>query len=194
MRIFSPKYFARLSRDCRATFVRVSRTCRREILANLQCEIFATLVRMSRECRTTVARQSCENLATIWRENKTKRHSYECRATLARMSRDCRTNLNENMLHSRESRETLSGMSRDCRTTVARLSRDIFSKLDRNSRICRKNVYSMRLQRESCVYIVYLCREIVANYSRTSLQLSHSSEIGAEGTNEIYNFSLHEMK
>ena len=79
MRIFSPKYFAR-----------VSRTCRREILANLECEIFATLVRMSRECRTTVARQSCKNLATIWRENKTKRHSYECRATLARMSRDYR--------------------------------------------------------------------------------------------------------
>ena len=95
------------------------------------------------------------------------------------MSRDCRTNLNENKLHSRESRETLSQMSHDCRATVARLSRDIFSKLDRNSRICRKNVYSMRLQRESCVYIVYLCREIVANYSRNSLQLSHSSEIGA---------------
>ena len=37
----------------------------------------------------------------------------------------------------------------------------------------------MRLQRESCVYIVYLCREIVVNYSRTSLQLSHSSEIRA---------------
>ena len=34
----------------------------------------------------------------------------------------------------------------------------------------------MRLQRESCVYIVNLCREIVANYSRTSLQLSHSNE------------------
>ena len=118
------KTVARLSCDGRATFVRVSRTCRREILANLQCEIFATLVRMSRECRTTVARQSCENLATIWRENKTKRHSYECRATLARMSRDCRTNLNENKLHSRESHETLSRMSRDCRATVARLSRD----------------------------------------------------------------------
>ena len=71
-------------------------------------------------------------------------------------------------------------MSRDCRAKVARPSRDIFSKLDRNSRICRINVYSMRLQRESCVYIVYLCREIVANYSRTSLQLSHSSEIGAQ--------------
>ena len=39
----------------------------------------------------------------------------------------------------------------------------------------------MRLQRESCVYIVYLCHEIVANYLRTSLQLSHSSEIGALG-------------
>ena len=134
---------------------------------------------MSRECRTTVARQSCENLATIWRENKTKRHSYECRSTLARMSRDCRTNLIENKLHSMESRETLSRMSRDCRATVTRQTRDIFSKLDRNSRICRINVYSMRLQRESCVYNVYLCHEIVANYSRTSLQLSHSSEIGA---------------
>ena len=106
------KTVARLSCDGRATFVRVSRTCRREILADLQCEIFATLVRMSRECRTTVARQSCENLATIWRENKTKRHSYECRATLARMSRDCRTNLNENKLHSRESRETLTNVAR----------------------------------------------------------------------------------
>ena len=102
------KTVARLLCDGQATFVRVSRTCRCEILANLQCEIFATLVRMSRECRTTVARQSCENLATIWRENKTKRHSYECHATLARLWHDCRTNLNENKLHSRESRETLA--------------------------------------------------------------------------------------
>ena len=58
MQIFSTKYFARLSRDGHATFVRVSRTCRRKILANLQCEIFATLVRMLCECRTTVAQQS----------------------------------------------------------------------------------------------------------------------------------------
>ena len=40
----------------------------------------------------------------------------------------------------------------------------------------------MRPQCESCVYIVNLCREIVANYSRTSLQLLHSSEIGALST------------
>ena len=80
------------NKDGRATFVRVSRTCRREILANLPCEIFTTLLRMSCECHTTVMRQSCENLATIWRENKTKRYSYECRATLARMLPDCHTN------------------------------------------------------------------------------------------------------
>ena len=44
---------------------------------------------------------------------------------------------------------------------------------------CRINVYSMRLQHKSCVYIFNLCRKIVANYLCTSLQLSHSSEIGA---------------
>ena len=37
----------------------------------------------------------------------------------------------------------------------------------------------MRLQHESIVYIVNLYRVIVANYSRTSLRLSHPSEIGA---------------
>ena len=92
----------------------------------------------------------------------------------ARLSRDCRNNENEKKPHSRESRETLSRMSRDCRATVARQSRVIFSKLDRNSRICRLNVHSMRMQRKSCVCLIdNLCREIVQNYSRTSLQLSH---------------------
>ena len=99
----------------------------------------------------------------------------------ARLSRDCRNNENENKPHSRESRESLSRMSRDCRATVARQSRGIFSKLDRNSRICRINVHSMRMQRKSCVCLIVqknLCREIVENYSRTSLQLSHTSEVG----------------
>ena len=143
MRIFSPKYFARLSRDSRATVAR--RSC---------------------ECRELVA-------AKFWRiyNAKFSRHSYECRASVARRSRDSLAKT------SRLPGEKIK--LSDIRTTVARHSRDIVSKLDRNSRICRKNVYSMRLQRESCVYIVYLCREIVANYSRTSLQLSHSSEIGA---------------
>ena len=120
MRIFSPKYFARLSCDGRATFVRVSRTCRRKILANLQYEIFATLVlvRMTHNGRATVLRQHAKP--------------------------------------SRQSDETDNN-------TIARQSRDIFSKLDRNSRICRIKVYSVRLQHESCVYVVNLCREIIAN-------------------------------
>ena len=96
-----------------------------------------------------------------------------------RLSRNCPNNENENKPHSRESRETLSQMSRDCRATVARQSRGIFSKLDRNSRICRINVHSMRMQRQSYVcLIVNLCRKIVENYSRTSLQLSHTCEVG----------------
>ena len=96
MRIFFAKNISQdcratvLRRSCdgRATFVRVSQTCRREILANLRCEIFATLARRSRDS----LENTCKNLATIWRENKTKRHLYDSRATLARMSRDCRTN------------------------------------------------------------------------------------------------------
>ena len=75
-------------------------------------------------------------------------------------------------------------LSCDSCATVARQSRAIFSK-DRNSRISRINVHSMRPQRESCVFIVNFCREIVANYSRTSLQLSHSNEIGALLTDSI---------
>ena len=124
MRIFSQKYFARLSRVSRATVARRSCECRELVAAKFWRIYNAKFSRHSYECRASVARQSCENLATICRENKTKRHSYDSRATLARMSRDCRTNLNENKLHSRESRETLSRMSRVCRATVARLSRD----------------------------------------------------------------------
>ena len=122
--------FVRVSRECRENCP-VSRTSRevfqqvekfyanffskifRKTVARLSCDGRATFVRVSPrnfgeftmrnflDTRTNVARQSCETLATIRRENKTKRHSFECRATLARMSRDCRTNLNENKLHSR---------------------------------------------------------------------------------------------
>ena len=114
----------RRSRDVRASVANLSPRNFGEFTMRNFRDTRTNVARVSHDGRTTVARQSCENLATIWRENKTKRHSYECRATLARMSRDCRTNLNENKLHSRESRETLSQMSRDCRATVARLSRD----------------------------------------------------------------------
>ena len=99
MRIFSPKYLAGLSRDCLATVARRSCECREPVAAKFWRIYNAKFSRHSCECRASVARRSCdslektcENLATIWRENKTKRHSYECLSTLARMSRDCRTN------------------------------------------------------------------------------------------------------
>ena len=101
--IFFPKYFARLSRDCRATVARRSCDVRANV-ANQSPRNFGeftmrnfrdtrtNVVRVSHDGRATVLRQHGEKLVTIWRENKTKRHSYECRATFARMSRDCRTN------------------------------------------------------------------------------------------------------
>ena len=110
MQIFSPKYFARLSRDGRATFVRVSQTCRREILANLQCKIFhdtrrATVLRKHantlplsgkkielNDIRTNVMRHSHDCRATVvgmkmkisYIRGKVVRHSQECCATVAR--------------------------------------------------------------------------------------------------------------
>ena len=89
MRIFSPKYFARLSRDGRATVARRSCECRKPVAAKFWRIYNAKFSRHSYECRASVARRSrdslettCEKLATIWRDS----------ATLARMSRDCRTN------------------------------------------------------------------------------------------------------
>ena len=78
---FSTKYFARLTRECRATVARRSCECREPVAAKFWRIYNAKFSRHSYEC-----------LATIWRENKTKQHSYECRGTLARMSRDCLTN------------------------------------------------------------------------------------------------------
>ena len=81
--IFSQISCAGLSRIFRATFVRVSRTCPREILANLQCEIFATLV----QCNASVVRRSRDCRTN---ENENKLNSLESRETFSRMSRDCR--------------------------------------------------------------------------------------------------------
>ena len=175
MRIFRQN----ISQDCRATFVRQSYDIRASVAPVSPRNLGEFTLRNFRNTRTNVVRQSrdslektCEHLSTIWRENRTKRHSYECRATLSRMSRDCRAKENELKSYIRGN---VVRHSHECRAK----SRDIFSKLDRNSRICHINVHSLRLQRESCIYIVNLCRKIVANNSRTSLQLSHSIEIGA---------------
>ena len=89
------KLFQNISQECRATVVQVSRTCRREILANLQCKIFATLVTMS-ECLTMVAQQSYENMRKTSQLSGKKiklsdihtnvvQHSHECCATVVRI-------------------------------------------------------------------------------------------------------------
>ena len=90
------KLFQNILQECRATVVQVSRTCRRRILANLQCQIFATLVTMSCECLTMVARQSYENIRKTSQLSgekiKLSDIRYECRAALARMLCNCHTN------------------------------------------------------------------------------------------------------
>ena len=52
------KLFQNISQECRATVVQVSRTCRQEILANLQCQIF-------RDTRNNVLRVSHDGCATV---------------------------------------------------------------------------------------------------------------------------------
>ena len=179
MRFFSPKYFARLSRDCRATVARRSCECRELVAAKFWRIYNAKFSRHSYECRASVARRSRDSLAKTPRLSGEKIKLSDIRTNVARHSHECRATVVRIQMKISYIRGKVVRHSHECRATVVRQSRDIFSKLDRNSRICRINVYSMRLQRESCVYIVYLCREIVANYSRTSLQLSQSSEIGA---------------
>ena len=133
-------------------------------------------MRVSHEGRATVLRQhaktsrlSGEKIKLSNIRTNVVRHSHKCRATVVRITMKISYIRGKVVRHSHE-----------CRRRLSRDSREIyFEKLDRNSRICRINVYSMRLQHKICVYIVNLCREIVANYLRTSLQLSHSSEIGA---------------
>ena len=91
MRFFSPKYFARMSRDCRATVdVRAS-------VANLSPRNFGEFtMRNFRDTRTNVARRSRDSLAKTSRLSGEKiklsdirtnvaRNSHECRATVVRI-------------------------------------------------------------------------------------------------------------
>ena len=136
--------------------------------------------RHSCECRTSILKIfMCPKLVANWSRSFLNRFKSFMQMFsskyFARLSRDCRNNENENKPHSRESRETLFRMSRDCRATVARYIFKIRPKFANLSHKCPFN----RMQRKSCVcLIVNLCREIVENYSQTSLQLSHTSEVG----------------
>ena len=96
MRIFSPKYFARLSRDSRATVARRSCECRELVVAKFWRIYNAKFLRHSYECRASVARRSRDSLAKTSRLSGEKiklsdihtnvaRHSHECRATVIRI-------------------------------------------------------------------------------------------------------------
>ena len=96
MGINSPKHFARLSRDCRATVVRRSCECRKLVAAKLWRIYNAKFSRHSYECRASVARRSRDSLAKTSRLSGEKiklsdirtngvRHSHECRATVVRI-------------------------------------------------------------------------------------------------------------
>ena len=115
---FSTKHVARLSRDCRVTFARRSCECREHVAAKFWRIQNAKISRFSYDCRTNPYDSRATVLATIWRENKTKRHSYECRETFSRM-KWLETIVRMKMklkLHSWERRETISRMFRDCHT------------------------------------------------------------------------------
>ena len=92
----SPKHFARLSRDCRATVVRRSCECRELVAAKFWRIYNAKFSRHSYECRASVARRSRDSLAKTSRLSGEKmklsdirtngvRHSHECRATVVRI-------------------------------------------------------------------------------------------------------------
>ena len=113
------------SRDCLATVIRRSCECS-EYAATKFWRIYnAKISRHSYNCRMNVVRQSrdnlentCEHLATIWREIKTRRHECHetCLATFVRMKMKLK-------LHSWEFVRP-PRMTSDCHTTVARLSCD----------------------------------------------------------------------
>ena len=130
-----------MSQVCRATVVRQSYDVHASV-ANMSPRDFGEFTMPKiRDTRTIVVRMPLDRratvLTTIWRENKLSdirtnfvRHSHEYLATVIRMKM-------KQKLHSWERPETTSRMSRDdSRATIARQSRDIFSKLDLNSRIC----------------------------------------------------------
>ena len=96
LRIFTPKYFARLSRDVRATVARRSCECREFVAAKFWRIYNAKFSRHSYECRASVARRSRDSLAKTSRlfgekiklsdiRTNVARHSHECRATVVRI-------------------------------------------------------------------------------------------------------------
>ena len=159
MRIYLPKYWRTHCKTV-ATFVQVSQICCHEILTNLQGYNFATLVRMLRDSRPTVLRKHGNNSGLSGEKihlrntcTNVMRHSHECLVTVVRVR-----------MKFRYIQENVARCSHECLLTVVCVTRDyIFAKFGRNSLKYRINVHSLRLQRESCLFIIYLCRKLVTN-------------------------------
>ena len=118
MRFFSPKYFARLSRyswEVRGSVANLSPQNFGKFTSQHFCDARMNIVRVWYEVRATVLRKKMrEHLKTIWRENKTKQHSFQCHATVIRMK------MKISYIRGKVGRH-----SHECLVTV-----DIFSKLD----------------------------------------------------------------
>ena len=120
-------FFAKL---CRATVVRVSRICRLEILANLQCKNLATHVQMSYDSRATILRKhantsrlhASDSMKIKLSDNQANvvRHSHSRDATVFRMKMK-QSYIRRNVVrHSHEYLVTVVRQSRDYRAKVAR--------------------------------------------------------------------------
>ena len=120
MGINSPKHFARLSRDCRATVVRRSCECRKLVAAKLWRIYNAKFSRHSYECRASVERRSRDSLA------KTSRLSGEKKKTKASISLACEFLATVLRILSR----TFARQSCECRDNflVSRTSRELVAK------------------------------------------------------------------
>ena len=107
--------------------MRPSCDCLEPVAAKFWQIYYATFSRHSYKCCGSVVRRSrdslektCEHLATIWRENKTKRHSYECRANVMRHSHECRVTIVRMKMKISYIRGKVLRHSHECRATVAR--------------------------------------------------------------------------
>ena len=117
MRIFSPKYFARLSRNCRASVASLSPQNYGKFTMQNICDTRTNIVRVLQDGRATVLRKHA----------KTSRLSGE----KIKLS-DIRTTVVQIKMIISYIREKVVRHSHECCATGARQSRDIFSKLDRN--------------------------------------------------------------
>ena len=87
--------WSRKFKTCLKFYAKIFAKIFRKTVARLSCDVRAlSVANLSQREFGEFTMRTFRDTRTIWRENKTKRHSYECRAELSRMSCDCRTNEN----------------------------------------------------------------------------------------------------